>query len=212
MNNYCVYIHTNKIDGKRYVGITCQNVSRRWRNGDGYIQNKHFYRAIKKYGWDNFTHEIVKAGLSKHEACELEIQLIEKYKSNNEAFGYNKSSGGSAPASGVLVSDETKKKMSESHKGFVMAESTKEKLRSKAIARGNGRQGKKGKECMKAGLVRQIDPQTGNVVAEYYGYDEMSRVTGFGKVPVQRVVRGEQRQSHGYKWEYIPRRKLNVIV
>ena len=51
MSDYCVYIHTNKINEKRYVGITCQSTSRRWRNGDGYIQNEHFYRAIQKYGW-----------------------------------------------------------------------------------------------------------------------------------------------------------------
>ena len=89
MNNYCVYIHTNKINGKRYVGITCQNVSRRWRNGDGYRQNEHFYRAIKKYGWESFSHEIVKAGVSKAEACRLEIALIEQFKCTDENFGYN---------------------------------------------------------------------------------------------------------------------------
>ena len=212
MDNYCVYIHTNKSNGKRYIGITCQNISRRWRNGDGYAQNKHFYRAIQKYGWDGFTHEIVKAGMSKHDACELEILLIKQYRSNESEFGYNRSTGGSAPAAGVRVSEHTKKKMSESHKGFIMAESTKQKLREKAILRGNGKQGKTGKDCMKAGLVRQIDIETGKVIAEYYGYDEMSRKTGFGKTPIQRVVRGEQKQSHGYKWEYIPRRTINVIV
>lgn len=212
MNNYCVYIHTNKINGKRYVGITCQNVSRRWRNGDGYRQNEHFYRAIKKYGWESFSHEIVKAGVFKTEACRLEIALIEQFKCTDENFGYNRSSGGEHPAEGVDVSAETRKKMSIAHSGFVMEESTKQKLREKAIVRGNGRQGKTGRECGKAGLVRQLDLETGAVIAEFYGYAEMERQTGFGQTPIKRVIKGTQKQSHGYMWEYIPRRELNVVI
>ena len=51
MNNFYVYIHTNKINNKKYIGITCQNPSKRWRNGNGY-KNGYFAKAIKKYGWD----------------------------------------------------------------------------------------------------------------------------------------------------------------
>ena len=212
MNNYCVYTHTNKINGKRYIGITCQNVSRRWRNGNGYIQNVHFSNAIKKYGWDAFSHEIVKAGLSKEDACKLEIELIRKYKANDARYGYNRSTGGEGPASGVLVSADTRRKMSDAHTGFVMKDETKQKLRDKAIARGNGRQGKIGKDCTVSGLVRQIDMDTGEIVAEYYGFDEMMRITGFAKSPIKRAVSGKQKQSHGFKWEYIPRRELNVVI
>lgn len=212
MSDYCVYMHTNKINEKRYVGITCQSASRRWRNGDGYIQNEHFYRAIRKYGWNNFEHEVIKTGLSKKEAAELEIALIEKYKCTDDRYGYNRSTGGESPASGVLISDETRKKMSDAHKGFTMKDSTKQKLREKAIARGNGKQGKTGKECGKAGLVRQINFMTGEVVAEFYGYAEMERQTGFAKSPVKRAVNGTQNQSYGFRWEYIPRRKIDVTI
>lgn len=34
--NYTVYMHVNKMDRKRYVGITKQEVKRRWLNGKGY--------------------------------------------------------------------------------------------------------------------------------------------------------------------------------
>ena len=29
MNNYCIYIHKNKINGKVYIGQTCQNPKKR---------------------------------------------------------------------------------------------------------------------------------------------------------------------------------------
>ena len=57
-NNYMVYRHTAP-NGKMYVGITSQGSIRRWRNGNGYSHNKHFDSAIRKYGWNNFKHEIL---------------------------------------------------------------------------------------------------------------------------------------------------------
>lgn len=212
MNNYIVYIHTNKRDGKRYIGITSQSPNRRWRNGQGYYENEHFYRAIIRDGWDNFTHEIVKAGLSKEEACCLEKQLIARYKSNDEHYGYNKSTGGEYPAEGVKLSEATKKKMSVSHKGIVFSERHKANMSIAAKKRGNMMSGKTGPRNGKAGLVRQIDIATGQIIAEYYGFYEMERQTGFSQEPVKRATKGTQRQSHGYRWEYIPRRELNVIV
>lgn len=35
-NKWTVYVHINKVNGKRYVGITSLDVNDRWRNGDGY--------------------------------------------------------------------------------------------------------------------------------------------------------------------------------
>ena len=212
MNNYIVYIHTNKRDGKRYVGITCQSPNRRWRNGNGYYENDHFYRAICRDGWENFTHEIVLAGVSKEEACQKEKELISLYKSNDERFGYNKSTGGENPSEGTIMSAEAKAKMSKAHKGIVFTEERKRNMSVAAKKRGNNREGKTGEQCGKAGLVRQIDLETGEVVAEYYGFYEMNRKTGFGIVPVRRATSGKQKQSHGYKWEYISRRLLNGAV
>ena len=110
MNKYCVYKHTAP-NGKIYIGITSQNTNRRWRNGNGYYENEHFSRAIKKFGWDSFQHEVLYDNLTQEDACKIESSLIEKYHSNDDRYGYNKSSGGEKPAIGIKHSDETKKKM-----------------------------------------------------------------------------------------------------
>lgn len=92
--NYYVYCHTNKINNKKYIGITIQNPERRWRaNGQGY-KGQSFYNAIKKYGWDAFIHEIIASELTEIEAKLLEQQLIEKFKTTNSKYGYNTSIGG----------------------------------------------------------------------------------------------------------------------
>lgn len=92
-NNYTVYKHTNKENGKVYIGITSQTVERRWQNGAGYART-YFGNAIARYGWDGFTHEIVFSGLTKEAACKAEIDLIAHYRSNDREHGYNIAEGG----------------------------------------------------------------------------------------------------------------------
>lgn len=85
---YIVYKHTSP-SGKVYIGITKNLPGTRWNEGSGYESQKKFYKAIQKFGWINFKHEIVAAGLSEDDAKLLESKLILKYKSNEEEFGYN---------------------------------------------------------------------------------------------------------------------------
>ena len=103
--NYTVYQHISP-NGKVYVGITKKKPEHRWNNGRGYKPNKHFYSAIKKFGWDNFKHEIVATNLSKEDACKLEQELIEKHDSTNPEKGYNKSIGVECGSLGVKYPPE----------------------------------------------------------------------------------------------------------
>lgn len=136
-NNYTVYIHINKINGKIYVGLTCQKPTNRWgKNGQNY-KNKYFKNSIQKYGWDNFEHEIIASNLSENEAKNFEILLIEKLDTTNRLYGYNISKGGdtgnglsginhplynvhkfgkNSPHYGKKHSQINKDKMSEAHK------------------------------------------------------------------------------------------------
>ncbi len=94
-NTYSVYKHTNKINGKVYIGMTINEPEVRWgRNGEGYSKQL-FGRAIHKYGWDNFEHEILFTNLSRKEADAKEIELIKKYNATDRNSGYNISPGGS---------------------------------------------------------------------------------------------------------------------
>ena len=103
---YTVYKHTSP-SGKVYIGITSSPVNRRWQNGKGYRQHRYFNAAIQKYGWQNFTHEILFSNLSKYDACEKEKELIMLYNSTDRRFGYNQSTGGESGACGVHPSQET---------------------------------------------------------------------------------------------------------
>ena len=83
-NSFCVYVHTNKINNKKYVGQTCQKPESRWGNqGCGYKGCLLFERAIQKYGWDNFEHKILYSNLTQKEACAYESLLINKYNNIN---------------------------------------------------------------------------------------------------------------------------------
>ena len=113
MNEYLVYKHILPND-KVYIGITCKKAEIRWNKGLGYKKQDYFYKAILKYGWDNVKHEILYENLSKEEAENIEIKLIKECKSNIREFGYNISNGGNVKGT---HSEETKKKMSDAHKG-----------------------------------------------------------------------------------------------
>ena len=105
-NNYTIYIHKNKINGKIYVGQTCQKVEYRWNKGKGYDTCPLFFKAIQKYGWDNFEHIILEENLTKEEANVKEQYYISLYKSNDRIFGYNIQSGGN----NHTVTDDSREK------------------------------------------------------------------------------------------------------
>ena len=97
---YSVYCHLNKINGKRYIGITFRPVLKRWKNGKGYneVHQPIFAAAIKKYGWNNFEHIIIEENIIGHElACEKEKYWISYYHTwikDPLCAGYNMTPGG----------------------------------------------------------------------------------------------------------------------
>ena len=112
--SYCVYKHTTP-SGKVYIGITSKKPEKRWNYGNGYVGNEYFFKAIKKYGWDNITHEILLSGLSRDEAGEKEREFISEFHSFDRKYGYNLTTGGEK---GRQHDATSRAKMSESKKGM----------------------------------------------------------------------------------------------
>ncbi len=117
-----IYKHTSPT-GKCYMGQTV-NIKNRWKPS-AYRQCKKFYNAIKKYGWENFTHEIIYTCSTPQEANEKEAYYIEKYDSVNNGYNllvgggeYNSMYGKSAKD---FMTDEEilewRRKLSEAHTG-----------------------------------------------------------------------------------------------
>lgn len=127
--NYTVYMHVNKENGKTYIGITSLKPERRWRSdGSGYVGCEYFYRAIQKYGWDNFEHIILFENKTKDEAEFLEILFIKILLSNNRIYGYNISGGGNSTGK---ISEETKIKISKTKTGKKFSEEAKKSMKEK---------------------------------------------------------------------------------
>ena len=184
---------------------------RRWDNGEGYKRQPHFYNAIVKYGWENFSHEIVAEGLCKEEACSIEIELIAQFKSNNRDFGYNATSGGehythSAESRmkisestrgekhhryGKHLTEETRRKMSESRKGRCFSEEHRKNLSQSQL-----NDPKKSKPVAQYSL-------DGEFVNEYPSSCEASRMTKLSQGHIAECCNGKRRQEGGYKWTYI---------
>jgi group I intron endonuclease len=113
---WCVYMHINMVNNKVYIGQTGQNPNERWRNGLGYKKDQPaIYRAIQKYGWDNFEHIILQNNLTESEAKEKEKELIQYFHSNDKRYGYNLTDGGEGSA-GHRTSEEAKLRISKTLK------------------------------------------------------------------------------------------------
>ncbi len=112
-------MHINKINNKKYIGITSEiNPNKRWKNGQGY-KKQLFYKAIVKYGWNNFQHKIIYTNLTEKEAKQKEKELIAFYKTNNSLYGYNQTQGGDVVPEKTI---QLKNKISKSLKKYYKTE------------------------------------------------------------------------------------------
>lgn len=108
-----IYLVTNKITGKQYVGQTMRSIEKRWEtHGHG---NYYISKSIRKHGKDNFKIEILEKCKSKQELSEKEIYWIKELNTLSPN-GYNLTGGGEGNL-GWKHTEEAKRKMSEAMKG-----------------------------------------------------------------------------------------------
>lgn len=124
MEDYCVYLHRTP-SKKVYIGMT-KDVKERWKNGNGYHYHKYFYKAIKKYGWENIEHKILLDGLTRVDAVKFEKFFIKLFKSNNSKFGYNLTDGGDG-IFGYHHTQETKEKIGLASRQWIRTDETRKK-------------------------------------------------------------------------------------
>ena len=109
----CIYLIRNLKNNKCYIGQTIQDAEKtRIRDhltGNG---NRILKNAVKKYGREAFTFEILHDGIIPEFLNMLEIEEIANHNCVRPN-GYNLTEGGE----GGLPSEETRRKLSEAHKG-----------------------------------------------------------------------------------------------
>ena len=197
IDNFCVYCHTNKINGKKYFGQTCQTPKARWgKNGIGYKGCVAFYRAIQKYGWDAFEHEVLYDGMSCADASVIEQRLIAQYNTTDSRFGYNILTGGltkhgaNSPFYGHKHTEERKKEMSERMMGKYCGEDNPNYGNHK-LAGGNNPYAKP---------VKQYMPD-GTFIKEYPSITEACQELGIEKSSsISRNCRQNYGLAFGYIW------------
>ena len=131
--NYLVYKLQCPVNGKIYIGVTCQRPEFRWRNGKKYSGD--LKADIEKYGWESFSKEILETGLLTAEAAKREKEYIEKYSA--KAVLYNATAGGEVRLDcdidrmaekmrGRKLTPLAKERMSKARKGIVFSDSHRE--------------------------------------------------------------------------------------
>ena len=203
--DYCVYEHVNKINGKKYIGMT-KDPKHRWRS-DGYEYRRctHFWSAIQKYGWDNFEHTIIRKELTHMEACELEIKLIAEQETIEK--GYNLASGGN----GGRVYQEHPRGML----GKPQTEHQKQVLKeymsnpeTNPMMNGTTVFGKTLPHPLSKNV--QVTDNKGDV-KRFFTIKECADYFGFSKEGMRRIVmknkpyKGSKTELHGYIFEFLPK-------
>lgn len=195
--NYSVYMLICPNE-KKYIGMTIRKVEYRWNHGRGYVQNECLFNDIQKYGWENFKKVVVAKNLTKEEACDLEIYYIAENKTQDPQLGYNIVSGGMPK----FLPEQTKRKMSEAHKGKFRDEIYRKHISESKMGSKNGMFAKYGGLNPNARKVIAIGI---DVVKEYDSISEACREMKLSKNAFKNVsacCAGKRRTAYGYSWRY----------
>jgi group I intron endonuclease len=124
-----IYLITNLVNGKQYVGQTIKTIEKRWKQHLRDIKrgtSPHLYRAITKYGVDGFSIQELHSAISQEELDFAEILYIALLNCKSP-LGYNLTYGGSTGAA---------------HAGHKHSEETKRILKARFTGEGNANFGK----------------------------------------------------------------------
>ena len=192
-----IYKITNLKNGKVYIGQAV-DIVKRWRDHrENYLTHDEVvYRAMRKYGLDNFAFDILE------ECCpdrldEKEIYYIKQYRSYigwKDNHGYNMTEGGGGRR-GFFFSKETRKKMSLAKVGRKMPLEQKELMRE--ISKHT---------CVK-GVVQYS--REGEYIATFESVNEAGRRTGTKPACISHCCNNESVLGNGFQWKFLEEAELN---
>ena len=208
-----IYITTNLVNGKKYLGQ--RKYSKGWESylGSGVA----FKKALKKYGKENFKREIIVEAETAEELNQFEKELSIKYDVVNSDNWYNLCYGGGA-TTGYVFSEESKRKMSEKAKGRYSGEKNpmygvhrkhteeeRQHLHNLFSGEKNAMYGRCGKNAPSARAV---------YIAELEKYfdtiKECAAFIGVAPSNVSAVLSGKRKTVHGYHILYAE--QVNSVV
>ncbi len=181
-NSPGIYLITNKINNKHYVGQTIRLRKRLLKHlsdsrNNARVEHILLYRAFRKYGIDNFEvsvlYKVEYSETVKQILDEKEIAYIQEYDSYGE-HGYNQTTGGDA---GVL--------------GYKMTLEQREKIRQATLANCVNR-----KQCYAKNLT------TGEITC-YSSITEMSEKLSVPRTGISKCLSGKQKKVSNKMYSYI---------
>ena len=220
-----IYLITNKINNKKYVGKTIKSLSTRFYNHLYASKNgstTYFHKALRKYGEDNFI-------IEELDRCnidilgEKEIEWISSLKPE-----YNQTLGGDGGILGYSHTEETKELLSLKRKGKFLGEENpfynqthteEQKKNWSKMRKGQpspcGFAGKSHKEESKSKTsqtlknnpnvkrtkVFQYDIE-GNFLREFQSISDASKFVGTTPSNIKYTCEGKFKHCKGYKWSY----------
>jgi group I intron endonuclease len=135
MDIYSIYKIVNRVNGKQYIGYTSKIPAQRWNehiytSHDPQNPNhRYIHKAIRKYGPDALTFEVIyQSKERRHTHKVMEPFFIKEYDTFGPN-GYNLTEGGDGK-NGYKLSEDTKKKISNSLKGKTLSGEAKAKISS----------------------------------------------------------------------------------
>lgn len=198
---WTVYVHQNKLNGKKYVGITSKpKPEHRWNGGRGYRENPYFSAAIAKYGWDGFDHIILRSTIDEHDAKELEKELIRAWNTQDRRFGYNMTSGGDGTPD-YHPSAETRAKLSNARKKENLSEETLKR-------RSEGLRGRKftdeHKRKIGDGNSKKIVmfSRDGVPIRLFRSASDAEKELGVSHSHISQCCTGHRKSAGGYLWKF----------
>lgn len=111
---FVVYMATNTVNGKRYIGVTKRGLAARkkqhlYEAARGSVGCNRLYDAIRKYGEDAFRWQTIATASNEKEAFRIERVLIKKVRRHSEE--YNVTDGGEGGRSSAPLPESVRERL-----------------------------------------------------------------------------------------------------